>query len=111
MGFQATNSLELTPPFGASFASAPVMLYKGQYQVLANANVGDTHVHDVRGGYAESDGVTIDTTKPFSAWSTDIDACDGMQYIRFRFTLIASATTRNVATIDSITIPTEDLNP
>ena len=59
----------------------------------------------------DKDGKTIDTAKAFSDWSSDIDDCDGMRYIRFRVTLVSNATTNVVAKIDSVTIPMADLNP
>ncbi len=53
-------------------------------------------------------GGSIDMSKPFTDWVTNIDDCDGMQKIRFRIRLIADPTTGTAARVESVKIVMKD---
>ncbi len=59
----------------------------------------------------EADRRTLDVTQPHTGWVSSIHACDGMRYLRFRFTLTPDPVTLEAARIDSIRIPMTDMNP
>ena len=51
------------------------------------------------------DGVTIDTSQPFTEWVTDIDLCDGMRNLRYRLCLLSGLDSMQVARVERLTIP------
>ena len=59
----------------------------------------------------EADRRTIDVAQPYTGWVSNIDLCDGMRYIRFRFTLTPDPISMGPARVDSIQIPMVSLAP
>ena len=59
----------------------------------------------------EADRRTIDVSQPSTGWVSNIDLCDGMRYIRFRFTLTPAPVSLQPARVDSVRIPVTDRTP
>jgi hypothetical protein len=59
----------------------------------------------------EADRRTIDLSAPATGWVSDINACDGMQYVRWRVLLTPDPVSLDPAQVDSITTRMTDLDP
>ena len=58
---------------------------------------------------ASSDRRLPDVSQAVTPWTTDVDACDGYPYIRWRLTLVADVLRNEVPEVDSVAIPVRRL--